>query len=150
MRSRAFMVAALLCAGVACDSGHHTTAGFRLPADGNIDRGRQAFADLGCSTCHRVPGSEMPAPTVQPPVPVVLGGEVDWKLSDAYIVTSLISPSQQLAHHRKDQEQQLASGGVSRRPSYADRITVRQMVDLVAFLQSRYSERDVLPPENYY
>jgi len=94
--------------------------------------------------------SDLPSPTVQPPVPVVLGGEVDSKLSDAYFVTSLIAPSHQIALHRKEQEEQLTTGGVSRMPSYADRISVRQMVDLVAFVQSRYSERTLLPPDNYY
>ena len=95
--SKALAVAALLSAGVACDSGRHTTAGFSLPADANPERGRQAFSDLGCPACHRVLGLDLPSPTVQPPVPVVLGGEIDRKLSDAYLVTAMISPSHQLA-----------------------------------------------------
>lgn len=144
--SRALVLAALLGAGVACDSGRHSAAGFRLPGDGNPERGRQAFSDLGCPTCHRVVALDLPSPTVQPPVPVVLGGEVDRKLSDAYFVTSLISPSHQLALYPKEQ---IATHGVSRMPNYTDKMSVRQMVDLVAFLQSRYIERPTLPTYNY-
>ncbi len=144
--SRALVIAALLGAGVACDSGRHSTAGFRLPADGNPERGRQAFSDLGCPACHRVVALDLPSPTVQPPVPVVLGGEVDRKLSDAYFVTSLISPSHQLALYPKEQ---ITTHGVSRMPSYTDKMSARQMVDLVAFLQSRYIERPSLPTYNY-
>lgn len=100
--------------------------------------------DLGCHSCHAVAGVDLPKPTVQPPVPVALGGEVDAKLSDAYLVTSMIYPSYELAPYPKDQ---ITSGGVSRMPAYADKMTVRQMVDVVAFLQSRYIVR---PTPQYY
>lgn len=140
--SNALAVAALLSAGVACDSGRHSTSGFSLPTDGNPERGRQAFCDLGCPACHRIPALDLPSPTVQPPVPVVLGGEIDRKLSDAYLVTAMISPSHQFAPHTKEQ---ITTGGVSRMPNYTDKMSVRQMVDLVAFLQSRYIERPAMP-----
>ena len=144
--SRALAIAALFGAAAGCDSGRHSTAGFRLPADGNPEKGRQAFSDLGCPGCHRVVALDLPSPTVQPPVPVVLGGEVDRKQSDAYFVTSLISPSHQLALYPKEQ---ITTGGVSRMPNYTDKMSARQMVDLVAFLQSRYIERPSLPAYNY-
>jgi mono/diheme cytochrome c family protein len=142
--SKVLVVAALLSVGAACNSGRYTSAGFRLPADGNPERGRQAFVNLGCNSCHAVQGVDLPKPTVQPPVPVTLGGEVDEKLSDAYLVTSMIYPSYELAPYPKDQ---ITSGGVSRMPNYADKLTVRQMVDVVAFLQSRYVVRQT--PQYY-
>jgi mono/diheme cytochrome c family protein len=40
-----------------------------------------------------------------------------------------------LAPYPKDR---IVSGGQSRMPHYAERMTVRQMTDIVAFLQSRY------------
>ena len=43
----------------------------------------------------------------------------------------MISPSHQLALYPKEQ---VTSGGMSRMPNYTDRMSVRQIVDLVAFL----------------
>jgi hypothetical protein len=57
--SRALVVAAMLSVVAACDSGRHTTAGFKLPADANLERGRQApiwaarrVTVLSTWTCH--------------------------------------------------------------------------------------------------
>jgi L-cysteine S-thiosulfotransferase len=136
--SRVLPIALLLAGAVACDSGRHSSAGFRLPADGNIERGKAAFVALGCASCHQVPGTDLPRPTIQPPVPVALGGERSNELTDGYLVTSIICPSYRLAHYPKNQ---ITSGGKSRMPDYEDRITVRQLTDLVAFLQSRYTVR---------
>jgi len=140
-------VVSLLGAGVACDAGRHTTAGFRLPPDGNVENGKAAFVEFGCHTCHAVAGADLPRPTVQPPVPVVLGGEVNNKYSDAYLVTSIVYPSYQLAAYPK---QQIAINGDSRMPhDYASRMTVRQLTDIVAFLQSHYTVR-VMQPQYYF
>jgi L-cysteine S-thiosulfotransferase len=128
-------IAILLGAAVGCVRGRRSSAGFRLPADGSSDRGKIVFVDFGCNNCHEVPGVDLPQPTVQPPVPVVLGGEVTREVSDGSLVTSIIYPSYRLARYPKDQ---ITSRGESRMPHYADRMTVRQLTDLVAFLQSRY------------
>lgn len=130
-----FLVLAAIAASAACSSGRHSPAAFRLPPDGDAERGKAAFVALGCNTCHEVAGADLPKPTVQPPVPVALGGTVETRLSDAYLVTSIIYPNYQLAPYPKDQ---ITSGGQSRMPHYTDRMTVRQLTDIVAFLQSRY------------
>lgn len=100
---------------------------------------------LGCHSCHEVSGLDLPRPTVQPPVPVVLGGVVDAKLSDAYLVTSIIYPSYELAPYPKDQ---ITAHGQTRMPIYADQMTLRQLTDIVTFLQSRYfvARREIVPP----
>ncbi len=41
---------------------------------------------------------DLPAPTVQPPVVVALGGEIDSEMSDGYLVTAIINPSSEAAH----------------------------------------------------
>lgn len=143
-RSKVWALATLLGAGVACDSGRHSSAGFHLPADGDVERGKVAFVALGCHSCHQVSGVDLPRPTVQPPVPVVLGGEVDKELSDAYILTSMLDPNYQLAKYPKDR---ITTGGQSRMPHYADKMTGRQFIDVVRFLQSRYTVRQ--PQPNY-
>lgn len=135
-RTKLVALVALFGAAVGCDSGRHTTAGFHLP-EGNVEQGKVAFVALGCNSCHAVTGVDLLKPTVQPAVPVVLGGEVPEKLSDAYLVTSMIDPSYQLAPpYSKDQ---ITAGGQSRMPHYADKMTVRQLIDVTAFLQSNYA-----------
>jgi hypothetical protein len=69
---------------------------------------------------------------------VTLGGEVDRKPSDAYLVTSMIDPSYDYAWYPKSQ---ITAKGHSLMPSYSDRVTARQLVDIVSFLQSHYSVR---------
>ena len=137
-------LAVFLSAGAGC-SGRHSSAAFHLPPDGDVERGKAAFVALGCNGCHEVSGADLPRPTVQPPVPVVLGGATDARLSDAYLVTSIIYPSHDLGPYPKNQ---VSSGGESRMPhSYTDRMTVRQLTDIVAFLQSRYTITRL--PETY-
>jgi len=133
--SKLLLVAVLAAAGAACGSGRHSASAFHLPPDGDVKRGETAFVDLGCASCHEVSGGDLPKPTVRPSVPVVLGGPVDTRLSDAYLATSIIYPSYELAPYPKDQ---ISSGGESRMPHNFDRMTVRQLADIVAFLQSRY------------
>ena len=45
--SKLLALAALLGMG-ACDSGRHSSAGFRLPPDGDVERGKVTFVALGC------------------------------------------------------------------------------------------------------
>jgi sulfur-oxidizing protein SoxX len=146
-RSKVLALATLLSASVACNSGRYSSAGFHLPADGNVERGKVAFVALECQSCHPMPGADLPAPTVQPPVPVTLGGEVAKRLSDAYIVTSMLDPSYQLAPYPKDQ---ITTEGHSRMPNYTDKMTGRQMIDIVAFLQSHYTIRPAPPAPVYH
>jgi mono/diheme cytochrome c family protein len=47
----------------------------------------------------------------------------------------MIHPSYELAPYPKAE---IANGGQSRMPSYADTMTIRQMTDIVAFLQAHY------------
>jgi len=130
------MIAVLAVAGTACNSGRHSSSAFHLPPDGDAERGKAAFLAMGCHSCHTVSGVDLPQPTVQPPVPVILGGRVSERLSDAYLVTSIVYPSYALAPYPKDQ---ITSGGRSRMTHDLDHMTVRQLADIVAFLQSRYS-----------
>jgi sulfur-oxidizing protein SoxX len=145
-RSAKFLaLAPLLVSAVACNA-RHSNAAFHLPVDGDAERGKVAFITLGCNSCHEVAGVDLPRPTAQPPVPVVLGGTVDKRLTDAFLVTEAIDPSYRLGPYPKDQ---IASGGQSRMPHYASQMTVRQLTDIVAFLQAHYTVRPV-PPEYTY
>ncbi len=138
---QALVVAALLAAlSLACSPGRKSSAGFHLP-DGDPARGQAVFVSLQCNACHRVAGADLPPPVVQPPVPVELGGEVPRPRTDGELVTAIVAPSQRLepAYRRE----QMKSGKLSRMGDFSEAMTVRELVDLVAFLQSRYT---VVPP----
>ena len=123
-----------------CASPEKSPSGFRLP-DGDVQAGQAAFLELQCNACHKVRGLDLPGPVAEPPVPIALGGTVDYQPTDGRFVTSVINPSHKLA--RGYPKQSIESGGISRMADYGDVMTVRQLVDLVAFLHSRY---EFVPP----
>ena len=124
----------------ACGPPEKSASGFRLP-DGNVERGRQAFLDLRCNACHNVRGLDLPPPVADPPVPVVLGGLVDYQPTDGRVVSSVINPDHKLA--RGYPEELIQVGNDSRMADYSEVMSVRQLIDLVAFLHSRY---EYVPP----
>jgi len=130
----------LTIASLACSAGRKGSAGFRLP-DGDPVKGRAVFVDYRCHACHVVAGEDFPAPVAQPPVPVELGGRVPVAITDGELVTSIIHPSHRLAGWV--QPAAVRTGGLSRMGDLSEGMSVRELIDLVAFLQSRYT---VVPP----
>ena len=128
------------CWLLAAGCGEHSPIGFRLPDNGDADRGQRAFIQLNCYECHTVKGVELPTPRPGLPAVVQLGGAVREIRTDGYLVASIINPSHRLADYP---EEQVSVEGESRMPDYADTMTVRQLVDIVAFLRPRYT---LLPP----
>jgi sulfur-oxidizing protein SoxX len=137
MRPLIVSIAALLAVVLLGCAGQKSGAGFRLP-DGDPAAGKVAFEELKCRECHRVQGVEFAAPTVKPPVPVVLGGEVPHVKTDGDLVTSIINPSHRISAAYKPEEVRQPDGS-SRMPDLTRVMTVRQLVDVVAFLQTRYT-----------
>ncbi len=138
-------VTALFGAGAACTGERYSRSAFSLPPDGNAENGKRAFLDLGCPSCHNLAG-EPPGAAVQSADAVTLGGEVERKLSDAYLFTALIYPAHALAPLPKER---ITTGGVSRMPAFADKISVRQAIDMVAFLQTHYTVHKRAPSYAY-
>ena len=132
-----------LLAGVSCQ-GPKSAAGFRLP-DGDSAVGQTVFVDNSCHSCHTVAGVELGDPVVHGPVEVRLGGQTTRVRTYGELVTSIINPSHRLAPMQADDVAH--DDGSSRMPSYNDTLTVQQLIDLVAFLQSHY---EVVPPAYEY
>ena len=90
-------LAAVLVFGMlaGCD-GRHSAAGFRLPENGSVERGKAAFVELQCTRCDTVAGVDLPSPA-RVGFEVPLGGEVYQARTDGYLVTSIIHPSYRLA-----------------------------------------------------
>jgi mono/diheme cytochrome c family protein len=104
--------------------------------DGDAKKGEQAFLDLKCHRCHRVEGFASPAPEQ---FNLLLGGETAQVKTYGQLVTSIINPSHVLSERY---QRELNAGPGSPMPSYANEMTVGQMIDLVAFLQRRYRLMD--------
>jgi hypothetical protein len=128
---------------LACGDERKSSVGFRLP-DGDPHRGEAVFVALKCNECHRVAGVHLPPPVADPPVPVELGGETFHARTDGELVAGIVHPSHSLAGGHRRQE--VASGGLSRMGDFSESMTVRDLIDVVAFLQSRYVVRPPPPP----
>ena len=137
MRLLVVPMATLLAVVLVGCAGQKSGAGFRLP-DGDAAAGKMAFQELKCHQCHRVQGVDLPAPTVKPPVPVVLGGEIPHVKTDGDLVTSIINPSHRISAAFKPEDVRQPDG-TSRMPDLTTTMTVRQLVDVVAFLQTHYT-----------
>ena len=133
----------LTCIGAlnACAPGPESAMGFRLP-EGSADKGEEAFVALRCHACHDVEGLQLEYLATGPAM-VTLGGEVTRVRTYGELVTSIINPSHKIAPGNPEEE--VAVGGVSLMTlAYLNEVmTVQQLTDLVAFLQSRY---EVRPP----
>jgi hypothetical protein len=125
---------ALMCAAGACADAR-SPAGLALPT-GDPEAGRQVFLDLRCCSCHRVAGLDLPSPVASPEVPVVLGGRVASPVADGALITAIVNPSHGVsARHQPDL---VKVGQRSRMGDFSGTMTVRQLVDLVAFLRAQY------------
>jgi len=139
------VIGILLVAGLlsACAGGNpQSNRGFRLP-DGDAGAGRAAFIALNCSACHQVEGLEIPFEGKRE-ASVKLGGEVGLVKTYGELVTSIINPSHRIAPGLP--KDTLAPGGSSlmELAMLNEVMTVRQLIDLVTFLQSVYR---VQPPQ---
>lgn len=137
----AAVVSLVAAAGCGEAGGPKSSRGFRLP-DGDIGKGKEAFVQLKCHACHKVQGVELPVWEGKPPVFVVLGGEVARVKSYGELVTGIINPSHDFASGYD--KVAIRAGDMSRMANYNDKMTLKQLIDVVAFLQSRYEK---LQPE---
>jgi|MudIll2142460700_1097286.scaffolds.fasta_scaffold1024672_1 mono/diheme cytochrome c family protein len=101
---------------------------------GDPDKGRQAFVDLRCNSCHEVAGESLPAPSVTPAVG--LGGRALLPPSADRLKADILLPSSHFAVGYP--REQIMRGDVSRMPDYSKQLSDEQVANLVAFLKSRY------------
>ena len=121
----------LLTVLAGCTGGATSGRSFRLP-EGDELKGRQAFLDLKCNSCHEVFDVELPPASS---FSLVLGGETFHIKTYGELVTSIINPSHVLQPKYREQLEDMA---LSPMPQFNHVMTVEQMINLVAFLQPRY------------
>jgi len=135
----------LVCAG--CDQSPQSGYGFRLP-DGDIAEGSRVYQELGCPGCHDVAGDPPAAAgdeikKLREPL-VTLGGVVSRVETYGELVTSVINPSHEISPRYP--KNLVADGDVSKMTNFNSQMTVEQLIDLTAFLQSKYEAR----PQSLY
>ena len=135
LRSRAAGAAliAVLVAAAGCNRSEGGLDGFVLP-EGNVSAGERAFTRLGCNGCHAIEGREDLRAEGIADMRVSLGGGVAPPRGE--LATSIVNPSHRVA------EGYGANGAgedaASPMRSYVNLITVGELADLVAFLESEY------------
>jgi mono/diheme cytochrome c family protein len=105
------------------------TVDLTLPK-GDPDAGLEAFVELGCPSCHRVAGEEeLPLRVSANPGPTL--GRYHAGQEAARLGLSIFAPSHEISATVRDREDNL-----SPMPDFSDAMTVRQFLDLIAYLQS--------------
>ncbi|UCH46444.1 MAG: cytochrome C [Betaproteobacteria bacterium] len=130
-----------------CDPRPDSGKGFTLP-EGDAEAGKANYIRLQCNACHTINGvDQIAAEGKTPELSIALGGEVTRVTTYGDLVTSIINPSHRLA--RGYPADVVSVNGKSKMKNYNDVMTVSQLVDLVVFLESKYTlvpyERTVYP-----
>lgn len=113
---------------------------FRFPIlRGDIERGQQVFVSLGCVQCHVVDGVDLPAFSGARPFTVVLGGELIFAKTYGDLTTSIINPDHVLSDQYLDLLPRQDRNRANSSPMYLNEdMKVTELIDIVAFLNSRY------------
>jgi sulfur-oxidizing protein SoxX len=142
MKSRLCLVLAVLgLFATGCEKNLKSTRTFLLP-EGDAANGKAAFIALKCINCHTVEGVVLPKPTEPAATTLVLGGKVAQLRTYGDLLTSIIHPSNSLSD-KLTMEQWRKMDRTPMRP-VNDVMTVKQLIDLVTFLQPRYSQLEPL------
>ena len=108
--------------------------------DGDVDAGRQAFIDHRCHQCHSIADIQLP-PLAGAASPILeLGGTTSTAKSYEELMTSIINPQHTISERYREQlllRAEIPLDSPMPDPQI-DTMTVRQLIDLVAFLDSRY------------
>jgi mono/diheme cytochrome c family protein len=102
---------------------------FAMPK-GDVAHGRELFAKFECYKCHDVSGESFPKATDGENVGPELAEE-SAQHPAAFLAESILNPNAVI-----DEPKFRAPDGSSRMPSFNDSMTVRELIDLVAFLQN--------------
>jgi sulfur-oxidizing protein SoxX len=143
-RASLFLLFTLFLAMSGCNQNPKSGSGFRLP-DGDANQGREVFLYMQCNQCHTIAETELPTIPFAEPAYVELGGRVATVKTYGDLVTSIINPSHRLAAGYA--KEKVSEDGKSNMYTYNRHMTVQELIDLVAFLQSHY---DVMPPQFDY
>jgi len=118
-----------------CTGDRMSEVGFSMPR-GDASAGREAFLVLQCHECHTVAGDDLPTNSLAEPAYVELGGDTTEIKTYGQLVTAIINPSHDLADGYPTEA--VSENGESKMRNYNDYLTVRQLSDIVMYLQPHY------------
>jgi hypothetical protein len=116
--------------------------GAALLPQGDAARGREAFVDLRCNACHEIEGFDAPTPIVAE-TRVLLGGQTSRVKTYGDLLTSIANPSHRITRGYPPETVTVDGVPLMTLIKLNEVMTVQQLVDLAAFLQSTY---DVVTP----
>ncbi len=106
------------------------TVTLKLPK-GDPDAGREAFVALSCSACHRVAGEQgIPEPVSASPGPTL--GRYHGRQGPTRLAMSIFAPSHEISVTLRGPR----DDDLSPMPDFSEAMTVRQFMDLVAYVSS--------------
>jgi hypothetical protein len=137
--NRNAMAAMMAFATFGTGCGYYSGFGFPVEA-GNIEAGRQVFVDYRCQRCHTVAGVRLPEIDGAASPRLELGGETSQIKDYSELVTSVINPDHRISERYREMRPQAAAGSLTTPMpmEHIETMTVRELIDLVAFLDSRY------------
>ena len=145
-----WIIAGILAAGLsACDKSAVPVKGFVLP-DGDIEHGKEVFASVGCRSCHSIAEEDFPPFEPDHELNVELGGKVHRVQNYGELLTSIVNPNHIVsAKYRVTLDRAEQKNAQSPMPKFNDVLNVEQLIDLTAYLHSRY---ELLVPQyhGYY
>lgn len=136
MRTVLLLILLLMCAssgrdGLASrDEGLSPSGGLFLP-EGNAASGRKVFLERSCHACHRVHNDGMPAPVTDEEGPVLGMNQADY--AAGWLMDSILNPLHTIAPEAR---LRIPVHQVSGMRDYSGDMTVRELADLVVYLQS--------------
>jgi sulfur-oxidizing protein SoxX len=133
----------------ACSKDGEPVKGFVLP-EGNIERGKQVFASVGCRSCHIVTNEEFPPLESEQILAVELGGKTYHVKGYGELLTSIVNPRHVVSpKYLRTLDPADRKDATSPMPEFNDVMNVTQLIDLTEFLHSRY---ELLSPQyrGYY
>ena len=107
--------------------------------EGDFDRGLKAFTDLECHQCHTVPGVLLPVYNGKSPVSLSIGAYTLSVKTYRGLVTSIINPNHVISSRYLVKLGLDERGNISTLMPFKEQMTVRQLLDLVTFLDDRYT-----------
>ena len=108
--------------------------------EGDIAAGRQAFIDHRCHQCHSISDERLPSLAGADRPILELGGPTTMVRSYADLTTSIINPNHAISERYRDQlllNTEIPLESPMPMPNI-NTMSVRQLIDIVAFLDSKY------------
>jgi len=103
--------------------------------DGDVTAGREAFQDLRCTACHAVPSdTAMSAPVSATPGPAIDAEVARQDIS--YLLASIMTPSHAISLRIADEVRDQLEGVLSPMGDFSRAMTVRQLIDIHAYIRS--------------